>query len=263
MPTELDRALAFEAALRARCAERIIPFRFGRAYFNDSHPRVWYLNTLVVDGTTDVDPGELAAEAELMHTNAGQAHRRCDVPDEAVGTQLERFFRRIGWEVNQEVVMVHRGGGDRAVDTSMVEEMAREDLLPLREEISRAEDWAIDDEDAVGEVLDANRLWEQAGNARYFAVKADGSPVAAADLYSDGRIAQVEAVATLPAHRGRGHASAVVVRAVEEAQSTGHDLVFLTADANDWPKELYARLGFEEIGMTWNFLRKPAQVALT
>ena len=262
MPSELERALAFEGTLRTRCAERIVPFRFGHAYFNDSHPRVWYLNALVVDGKRDVDPGELAAEAELLHTDAGQAHRRCQVLDEAVGAPLEKFFRRIGWQVDQELVMVHRGVGERSADTSAVEEVAREDLLLLRKEISRAEDWA-DDEEVIDEVLDANRLWEQAGNARYFAVRVNGAPVAAADLYSDGRISQVEAVATLPAQRGRGHASAVVLRAVEEALATDPQLVFLTAAEDDWPKELYARLGFEEVGRTWDFLRKPAKVAAT
>jgi GNAT superfamily N-acetyltransferase len=262
VPSELERALAFDETLRTRCAERIVPFRFGRAYFNDTHPRVWFLNGLVVDETKDVDPGELAAEAELLHTDAGQAHRRCDVPREAVGARLEPFFRRIGWKIERDAVMVYRGGGDRTADTSLAEEVAREDLLPLREEVSRAEDWADDDE-VVAEVLDASRLWEQAGNARYFAVRAGGSPVAAADLYSDGRIAQVEAVATLPAHRGRGYASAVVQRAVEEALATGHDLVFLTALVDDWPKELYAHLGFEQVGQTWSFLRAPAKVALT
>jgi GNAT superfamily N-acetyltransferase len=262
VPTELDRALTFEEAMRARCAERIVPFRFGRAYFNDSHPRVWYLNELVVERAKDVDPGELAAEAELLHTDAGQAHRRCYVPDEAVGARLERFFGRIGWRVEQEVVMAYRGGGDRSVDTAGVEEVAREDLLPLRAEISRAEPWGTD-EGVVAEIMDANRLWEAAGNARYFTVRAEGMPVAAADLYSDGRIAQVEAVATLPTHRSLGYASAAVLRAVEEAQAAGHDLVFLEADAGDWPKELYTRLGFEEIGRTWTFLRTPAAVPLT
>jgi len=87
----------------------------------------------------------------------------------------------------------------------------------------------------------------------------DDAPVAAADLYSDGRIAQVEEVATLPAHRGHGYASAVVLRAVEVALASGHDLVFLEADARDWPKDLYARLGFEEVGRTWSFLRTPTR----
>ena len=261
MPSELDRALAFEETLRVRCAERIVPFRFGRAYFNDSHPRVYYLNGLVVDGTKDVDAGELAADAELLHTDAGQAHRRCQVSDEAVGARLEPFFRRIGWKVEPEVLMAYRGAGERSADTSRVEEVSREDLLPLREELERTEH--PENHDVVAELLDAHRLWEQAANARYFTVRVDGAPVAAADLYSDGRIAQVETVATLPAYRGRGHASAVVLRAVEEAQSADHDLVFLTADAEDWPKELYVRLGFEQIGATWGFLRRPAQAAAT
>jgi predicted GNAT family acetyltransferase len=87
--------------------------------------------------------------------------------------------------------------------------------------------------------------------------------VSAAELYSDGRIAQIEDVATLPEHRRRGYASAVVLRVVEEALATGHDLVFLTALDDDWPKELYARLGFEEIGRSWSFLRAPANVTLT
>ena len=68
--------------------------------------------------------------------------------------------------------------------------------------------------------------------------------------------------------RGRRHlpalprqaatASAVVLRAVEEAvTASGHTFVFLIADDEDWPKELYAQLGFEPIGHTWSFLRTP------
>jgi GNAT superfamily N-acetyltransferase len=260
VPTELDRALAFETALRARCAERIVPFRFGHAYFTDSHPRVWDLNLLLVESRSEIDPGELAAEAELLHTDAGHAHRRADVLDDAVGAGLQRFFRRIGWQVDRGVVMVYRGEGERSADTASVEEVGRDDLLSFRQEVARAEPWATDEE-IVREVVDAGALWERAGNARYFAVRVDGAPVAAAELYTDGRIAQVEDVATLPAHQGRGHASAVVLRAVEEALAAGHDLVFLTADAGDWPKELYGRLGFEEVGHTWSLLRRPARVA--
>lgn len=262
MPTELEQILAFEKGLDARCAERIVPFRFGRAFFNDSFPRVWSLNYLRVDGGKEVDPGELAAEAELLHTDAGHAHRRVAVPDDAQGVRLEAFFRRIGWRIEREIVMAYRGGGERAVDTSSVDEATWEDLRPLRLEIARSEPWATS-EDVVREVVDAGGLSRQAGNARYFAVRVGDIPVSAAELYSDGRIAQVEDVSTLPDHRGHGYASAVVLRAVEEALSAGHDLVFLTAADDDWPKELYARLGFDAVGRTWSFLRAPANVALT
>jgi ribosomal protein S18 acetylase RimI-like enzyme len=255
---ELDRALAFEKALRERCAERIVPFRFGRAYFNDSFPRVWDLNTLRVEGARFVDPGELAADAELLHTDAGQTHRRIDIPDERLAADLESFFRGLRWRVEREVVMAYRGDAERAVDTSVVEEVEADDLRPLREEIARAEPWATDDE-VVRMVVDANGLWARAGNGRHLAVRVDGQVAAATDLYSDGRTAQIEDVATAPAHRGRGYASALVLRAVEEAVAAGHDLVFLTADDEDWPKELYARLGFAPVGRTVTFLRTPGQ----
>jgi ribosomal protein S18 acetylase RimI-like enzyme len=259
VPSELDRALDFEKAIAARCAERIVPSRSGDAYFNDTFPRVWYLNYLLVDRGKDVDPGELAAEAELLHTDAGHSHRRIEVPDEAVGARVERFLRRIGWQVEPLVLMAYRGKGTRTADTTSVVEVTREQLIPLREEIARGQPWATDDE-VVREVVGAGEVWARAANARFFAVEAEGRPVAAAQLSSDGRIAEVDDVATLPGFRGRGYASAVTLRAVEEALASGHDLVFLVADDEDWPKELYTRLGFEPIGRTWSFLRTPAIV---
>jgi ribosomal protein S18 acetylase RimI-like enzyme len=64
----------------------------------------------------------------------------------------------------------------------------------------------------------------------------------------DGADAQVEDVGTLPEHRNRGYAKAVVLAAIAAAREDGADFVCLVADANDWPKELYRRLGFDEIG---------------
>ena len=92
-------------------------------------------------------------------------------------------------------------------------------------------------------------------------MRAAGEVVSAADLFSDGRTAQVEDVVTSPEQRGRGYASAVVLRAVAEAKRTGHDFVFLIADDADWPKELYTRLGFAPLGRKWTFLRRPAPAA--
>jgi ribosomal protein S18 acetylase RimI-like enzyme len=59
----------------------------------------------------------------------------------------------------------------------------------------------------------------------------------------------------MPEHRGRGYASAVVLRSVGEARARGAELVFLVADAEDWPKELYRRLGFDEIGANIKLLK--------
>jgi spore maturation protein CgeE len=91
--------------------------------------------------------------------------------------------------------------------------------------------------------------------ARFFAVVVDGQVAAYADLYDDGRTAQVEDVATLAEHQGRGYASALVLRALDEAHQSGCDLVFLVSDEDDWPQALYRRLGFDDLGRYVKFIR--------
>jgi ribosomal protein S18 acetylase RimI-like enzyme len=93
---------------------------------------------------------------------------------------------------------------------------------------------------------------------RFFAAIVDGEPVSWADLYLADGVAQVEDVATLEAYRNRGLASAVVTAAVRAAEEAGAELIFLVADEDDWPKELYVRLGFEAIGRVHDFVRPDA-----
>lgn len=257
MDPDLRRAEAFEEALRERCAGRIVPFRFGRAIFDDTFRSVWDLNVLRVDEPRGATAEALAAEAERLQGGAGHQHRRVVVGDEKAGARLEAGFRGLGWEANRFLVMAWSGPGERGAGTAIVEEVDCEAQRPLRERVAAAEPWA-DSEETVRIVLDSSRRVAEAGHARHFAVREDGAVVSAADLYSDGSTAQVEDVVTSPEHRGRGYASAVVLHAVKEALAGGHDFVFLVADDGDWPKELYARLGFVPIGRKWEFLRRPA-----
>jgi ribosomal protein S18 acetylase RimI-like enzyme len=258
MASELERAVSFEEALRERCAERIVPFRFGRALFNDTLPLVWDLNVLRVERPAGATAEAVAAEAERLHSEAGHAHRRVAVNDERAGDALADSFRGLGWRADRFLTMSWRGTSERvAAKSAAVEEVDAAALRPLREAIVRGEPWATGEE-VTRMVVDSTEVFGRAGNARHFAVRTNGQVASAADLYSDGRTAQIEDVATFPEQRGRGYATAVVLRAVEEAFATGHDFVFLVADAEDWPKELYVRLGFAPLGHTWAFLKAPA-----
>jgi ribosomal protein S18 acetylase RimI-like enzyme len=254
---DFARARNFEEALRDRCAERILPFAFGRALFNDTYPRVWDLNLLRVEEPSGATVELLAAEAERLHGRAGHDHRRIAIEEEQLGAELEPAFRALGWQPERFVFMGYRGPGKRAAETCEVREVDVEAVRPLREQIARREPWATDDE-VVRMVLDADALLARQGSARHFAAMVEGEVASAADLLSDGHTAQIEDVVTHPDFRGRGLASSVVVRAVEEALATGHGFVFLVADDADWPKELYRRLGFAAIGRKWVFLRTPA-----
>ena len=103
------------------------------------------------------------------------------------------------------------------------------------------------------------RCWElewRARTARLLGIRGrSGGLAAIALLYSDGVIAQVEDVYTVPEERGRGFARALVTRAVRLAREGGHELTFIVADDRGWPKHLYERLGFDAVGRSWSFHR--------
>jgi RimJ/RimL family protein N-acetyltransferase len=62
-------------------------------------------------------------------------------------------------------------------------------------------------------------------------------------------------VNTLPQFRGRGHGRAVVQHALDKARAT-HELVYLEALEEDWPQNLYSRLGFDEIDRCHHHVRR-------
>jgi len=161
------------------------------------------------------------------------------VPDETMLLDVA------GAEVSHRgVVMVHR----RRVPTSAREaaQVGREALEPLRRKLTLAYPWGSPE--VADQLLAAKRVIEERVPTRFFASLEDGAVAAGTDLYVDPPDAQIEDVATEPEFRGRGHGTAVVVTALAAARNAGADFVFLVADAEDWPKEWYAQLGFEPVG---------------
>jgi len=75
---------------------------------------------------------------------------------------------------------------------------------------------------------------------------ADGEPVACALVLDHGDDACVSAVATLPGHRGRGLAGAIISRLLASAAERGIRTGSLQASRAGAP--VYARLGFEDVG---------------
>ena len=248
--TELERAAAFEELMRDRCVERVVETPFGPALFNDTHSTIWFVNVLRADNAGDATAEELAAEAERVQ--AGLEHRRVILP---VGRpDLVEGFRELGWEPDHFLFMAYRGGAEPA-DTARTEEVRPGQIRRLREAIIR--EWQKDaDDKTVSDILAADLLQIEAVGSRVFGIVEDGVVVSSAQLYSHGGTAQVEEVATVPECRGRGYAKALVTRAVEEAVAENHEFIFLIADGEDWPKELYARLGFEELGSRFAFLKR-------
>jgi GNAT superfamily N-acetyltransferase len=253
MSKQLDRIRAFQRRIAERSAERRVPSRFGTALFHDELSRVWALNVLELE-VADARLEELVDEAERVHGEASLEHRRIHVDDETAGRRLAPGFAALGWKVEVSLVMPHRRGGAARNEPSRTRELTAAELRASWEAGIRSE---TRDEETVRQLLAAQELPVTTASARYFGAVIDGRPVSYCSLYSDGRTAQIESVMTLPPFRGRGLATATVTRALAESGAAGHDLTFLLADQDDWPKALYAKLGFESIGREYDFIRLP------
>jgi GNAT superfamily N-acetyltransferase len=193
------------------------------------------------------------AFADRTHGIAGVTHRRVWVDDPAAGERLSPAFAAGGWEVQRLLVMVHHGEAEHDADTLSVGEIPERLLRPLRDELSRAYGY---DEETRRQLLETQRQVAETLDVSFFGVRSEGRIVSGCELYSRGGVAQIEDVVTAPAHRNKGYGRAVVRRAVEAARSGGHDLVFLLAEEDDWPKDLYHRLGFEPIARLHGFLKQ-------
>jgi len=252
---ERERIVGFIRLLSDRAAARTEPFSFGVAHFHDGLPRVWSRNYLIAENNLEGATAELlAAEADRILGGAGLAHRKVEVNDEHAGAHLERGFRDFGWEVHCDVLMVARREPDRPIDTSLVEEVGADDLEPAWEAGTRTERYGGDPE-VVRQLVANKRVIMDAVDTRFFAVRVGGEIASYCDLYSDSGTGQIEAVMTLEPYRNRGLARSTVTRAFEESRAAGNDLTFLMADRDDWPVRLYGKLGFDEIGRVYEFVR--------
>jgi ribosomal protein S18 acetylase RimI-like enzyme len=237
MSDELARAYAF-LARGDMCGTRTVASTYGTAVYTDELPRRLDGNYLRVE--QEADPEELVAEARRLE------RRVLFVPDPALGDRLAPWFAEHGWRIDRHLVMAQLRPAERRGDLSFVRELDEEALRPARRRLLEDEPWATPE--VVEQLFAAKALIGERVTARFFGVSVDGEIVSYTDLYVDGADAQIEDVGTLPEHRGRGHATAVILAAIAQAREARADFVFLVADAEDWPKELYRRLGFDELG---------------
>jgi GNAT superfamily N-acetyltransferase len=237
---------------------RVEPSRFGTALFNDDFPIRWDANYLRVDRPLkEATPNELAREVDRLY--AGFGHRKTEIEDEAEGARLTAGFGQMGWESHRLVWMLHRRAPHRT-SSANVREVAFSRVRPLILEIYlRTTDWGGMTPEHAEMLSDHHGYLQERLGARFFAAFVDERPVGYCELYVHGGVAQVESVNTLMEYRGRGLARAFVTRALDEAKSSGAELVFLWADEEDWPKELYRKLGFDPVAVTWEFLRPPGR----
>lgn len=252
---DLARALRCTDEINRRQATRIIEVTGGYAVFNADFAASYDNNKLVL--ATAPDPAVALAECDRLLSEAGLSHRLAFVNDDQDGMACAAAFVAAGYQHETQLLMKHKGPAPQApsgVEVTLIDLATHYeiDLASWRAELPHASDGAIAQ-------LAARRAahLRAADEVRFLGVRADGAVRARAELYIDAgqRVAQIEDVMTDEAYRGRGFARAIIADGLRRAAAAGCDLTFIIADAVDWPKDFYGRLGFVEIGRNHLFCR--------
>lgn len=277
-PAELATALATERAIVRWGAAETRVIDGGWVVRHPPLPDIWHLNRVhLTGGAAPAGAGELEAlvDAELGGAPGGGGpgvpHRRVTFDDEPTAEMLWPQLETRGWRRERAVVMVRTGTHPlRApADAERTPPAIRtralpESMLCAFQALTFAEDAAVIalGRDLPARLAAAQSVLRAGAPWRAFAAgRADGGmPAATATLYLDPdvgghRVAFVDQVATLRAHRERGLARAVMGAALKAAASWDADLIALFADAEDWPQVFYASLGFRTVGRQTVFHR--------
>jgi ribosomal protein S18 acetylase RimI-like enzyme len=251
--TELDRVRALTRAVAEAEAERVLPVRWGTVLLTPGLPQVWDLNLLRAERL----PRRLAAHriaraADRALGGAGLGHRSIVVDDEELGDRLRPGLTARRWRVEELLVMILRGRPDRPRPEADVRPITEHELRPARDRYLRTAPYSRDP-DTRRQLLAEGSRAERAPGLQRLGAYVDGDVAAWCRLYAAGGTAEIDDVVTLAEHRNRGLARAVVLAAAERARNEGADLVFLRADAADWPRRLYERLGFAIAGRHYVF----------
>jgi ribosomal protein S18 acetylase RimI-like enzyme len=249
----LARAVEMTHRLQDRCAPVRVPFEWGTFLSNPDLPLVWDLNFARIEADDPPPPPAIAETVERLPWPAASRHRKITVDDEATGARLAHGFKEIEWQVGRLVYMVLTGAPPPVPPTPVVEMSSGERadaLVSFLPQIGTKPE-------TLHQIIASRAVVEDNVTVRRFGAFVDGEIATMCELYLEGGTAQIEDVATIERFRKRGLANAVVLNALEAALSTGAEFVFLIADADDWPKEMYAKLGFEEVGTTYEFMIPP------
>ncbi len=214
-----------------------------------SLPEVRAVNQVHITRTTS------AAEAMALSEKyqAALAFRHVRVEPEPTALEISASLAGSGWKVDREVYMALMGQPTREIRTDDVVELNDEQTTTLMRR------WLQEDHPEVAtsrldQVDQYSRQEAKLWGERPLGILDDtGDPVALTKLRSKRGTAWVEDVYTVPEARRRGHARTLVTYATGLARSAGHELVFIIADDNDWPKHLYESIGFRPVGVAWAF----------
>jgi GNAT superfamily N-acetyltransferase len=258
VPDRIDRAEAIGRATQflrrslELTADSVRELDAGLLARTPSLPLIWSLNHLRLLVPVPWRKALTLADQHLAHVRFRHLIAEGSIARRWAGAPLQA-----GFQVEREVMMVMAGEAPGRAAREPGPEVVEPDEAAMLRLLKR---WH-EEEGRVGSECEqlleaAAREGRARGERRLGIAGANGELLAMTKLYADGRTAQVEDVYTVPEARGRGFARALVSHAIELARRGGNQVTLITADEDDWPKHLYARLGFQPAVVTWAFHRE-------
>ncbi len=245
-----ERARARLDASRAAVCDSIEPWEHGTVGRWSACPSYYEYNLVRVTDDPRMSAAELIEFAD--RALAGLEHRRVDFDRIEPAEGVRGEFEAAGWKATRLVWMRHELPLPAPASTVAVEEVDYDQASELRLAWHR-EDFG-DNHDPMPYMERAREISLAAG-ARVLAVREGGAPVGFAQYERDAEGAEITHAYVLPEHRGGGRGTALTRAAIEAASGPGD--LWIIADDEDRPKQLYARLGFRPVWTMMEFLRLP------
>jgi GNAT superfamily N-acetyltransferase len=256
------RALAWlHAAIEGVCDVRW-PWAHGTVLRATPYPTYYGYNVVRVEDDPGITVDQLTAFAD--EALAGLAHRRIDFDFAEAAEPLRAEFTARGWRSTRLVWMHHDGAVPPAAGPVPTIEDVPYDAVSDLHRAWHEEDFAGLESDyhAAMRAIDLRR------GVRVFAVLDGGQPIAFTQLDRGPRGAEVARVYVARDRRGRGLGTALTRATILAAGGGGEgghggddadtrEDLWICADDEDRPKELYARLGFRAVGCSMEFTLWP------
>ena len=225
------------------------PWAHGTIVRATRFPSYYDYNAIRVEQDPGMSVEELVAFAD--EALAGLAHRRVDVDLLDAAVPLRAGFEAAGWKAVRLLWMRHELMPSSAPAIA-VEEVPYDSVNALRVSWHQEE---FPGHDPRSFHAQAHEVALRRG-VQVLAVHDGDRPVAFAQIERVGPRAEITQVYVHPDYRGGGRGTAIT-RAAIEAAGDVRDL-WIVADDEDRPKQLYARLGFRPAWTTMEFLRLPS-----
>lgn len=242
------RARAWRDAGHAAICDTIVRWEHGTVVRASRYPDYFDFNVVRVEEDPGMTVDALVAFAD--EALAGLAHRRLDFDLAAVAEPLRADFAARGWRSTRLLWMRHEAAAPTGSGVD-VEEVGYDEVEHLRSAWFQ-EDFPGHD---AGDYFRHAREVSLRRGARVVAVRAAHESVGFAQLHGARAGAEISEVYVSPRHRHAGLGTALTCAAI--AAAGGACDLWIAADDEDRPKELYRRLGFRPAWTAVEFLRLP------